>query len=113
MVILLIVAIVAAIAAMPTTVAISTALLKLAQPKSRAGAAMCFSAAAAAVVIAAVVLCSSASVFRYSADGPVIWFLIFASVSGALVGLIGAAFAVAAIRRRLIYGDSRAAMTSI
>jgi uncharacterized membrane protein YfcA len=113
MVILIIVGIVALAAGFFGAIAVTAALLALCAPKSRTGAAICFVVAACAVVSAILALCSSTAFFRYSASGPVIWFLVWPTLGCVAVGIVSAAVAVSPIRRRLLAEDSRAATPTI
>jgi len=113
MVILIIVGTVALAAGFVGAIAVTMALLAFCTPKSRTGAAICFVVAACAVVSGILALCSSSAFFRYSADGPVIWFLVWPTLGCAAVGIVSAAVAVSPIRRRLLTEDSRAATPTI
>jgi hypothetical protein len=113
MVILLVIGLLALAAGFAGTVAVCTALLALFAPKSRTGATVCFFVAVVTIGIGIVAICSSTAFFRYSAGGPVISFLVWATAGGVAVGIIAAAFAMSPIRRRLLADDSRAATSTI
>ena len=113
MVILVIVSIVALAVGFCGAVAVTAALLALLQPKSRMGAVLCFVVAAVVVALALVAVCSSSTFFRYSAEGPVIWFLVWPTLGSGAVGVIAATFAVPPIKRRLLTEDSHAATPTI
>ena len=110
---LLVVGLLALAAGFVGTVAVCTTLLVLFAPKSRTGAALCFLVAVITIGSGLGAICSSTAVFRYSAGGPVIWLLVWATAGGVAVGIVAAAFAMSSIRRRVLADDSRAATPTI
>jgi hypothetical protein len=113
MVIFIVIGIVALAAGFFGAIALTAALLALCAPKSRTGAAICFVVAACAVASSILALCSSSAFFRYSAGGPVIWFLVWPTLGCAAFGIVLAAVAVSPLRRRLFTEGPRAATPTI
>ena len=113
MVLLVVISIVALVVGFCGAVAVTAALLALLQPKTRMGAVLCFVAAAVVISLVLVAMCSSSTFFRYSAEGPVIWFLVWPTLGCVAVGVIAALFAVSPIRRRLLAQGSHAATPTI
>jgi hypothetical protein len=77
-------------------------LLTICEPKTRLAAVTCFVVPAVAVLSGLILWGSSSAVWRYSAQGPIIWFLVWPMLALVCVGIIGAGFAVAAFRKRQI-----------
>jgi hypothetical protein len=94
MVAVALIALIAAAVSFCGTVAVTVALLALFSVKARVGAAACFVSAAITVSSALVAICSSSPFFRYSAEGPVIWFVVWPILGCVLLAVLGAALAV-------------------
>ena len=94
-------------------VILSTMLLATCKPRSFFAAAVCFVIPAIAVPAALIAANTSSAFWRYSAQGPIIWFIVWPVLLLVGVGVIAAGFAVAAIRKRLIVSPRRGAATHV
>src|SRR5436190_22383964 len=94
-----------------SVVLLANALLTICQPKTRLAAVTCFAVPAVAVLSGLIAWGSSSAVWRYSAQGPIIWFLVWPMLALVCVGIIGAGFAVAAFRKRQIRSTHDAVAT--
>ena len=79
---------------------LANALLAMCEPKTWLAAVTCFVVPAVAVLSGLIVWGSKSAVWRYSAQGPIIWFLVWPALGLVCVGIIGAGFAVATSRKR-------------
>jgi hypothetical protein len=102
MVILVVLAVAALAVPFCVVVVLANFLLTICEPKTRLAAVTCFVVPAIAVLSGLIVWGRSSAVWRYSAQGPIIWFLAWPALALVCVGIIGAGFAVAAFRRRQI-----------
>jgi uncharacterized membrane protein YfcA len=92
-------------------VILSTTLVLLCDPRRRFTTILCFIIPAVAVPIALFALGASSGVLRYSAQGPIIWFVVWLALLLAAIGIIAGAFTVGAIRKRLIQSSRDGAAT--
>src|SRR4051794_3985432 len=100
---LVIVALLAVIIPFAGIVVLSSALLVICRPQSRLVTVVCFIIPAILVPAALIALNSASEFWRYSGpQGPVIWFIVWPALILVALGVITAAFAVAAIKKRMI-----------
>jgi hypothetical protein len=100
MVLLIVLAIAAVAVPFFAVVVLANGLLAICEPKTRVAAVACFLVPVVAVLAGLISWGSSSPVWRYSAQGPIIWFLVWPALALACGGIIGAGFTVAAFRRR-------------
>ena len=81
---------------------LSLALLSICDARNRLLAFACFAIPAVGVPAALFAVGSSSGVLRYSAQGPIISFMILPVLGLFCVGVVGAGFVFAAVRRRLL-----------
>jgi hypothetical protein len=79
---------------------LARALLLAADPKTRSGAILCFLIPMFTVLAGLISWGGASSVWRYSPQGPVIWFLVWPVLAAVCLGIGAAGFAVAAGRKR-------------
>src|SRR5436190_17920194 len=100
MVILVVLAVAALAVPFCAVVVLANFLLTICEPRTRLVAATCFVVPAVAVLSGLIAWGSSSAVWRYSAQGPIIWFLVWPALALVCVGIIGAGFAVVAFRKK-------------
>src|SRR5437762_12176208 len=80
-------------------VLLSLALFSIFDPRSRGWAIICFVVPALVVPASLFALGAKSGVLRYSAEGPIIWFVAWPALGLACIAAVAACFTVAAIRR--------------
>ena|ERR1044071_9429816 len=75
-------------------VVLANFLLMICEPKGRLAAITCFVAPAVAILAGLIAWPNATTVLRYSAQGSIIWFLLWPALALACIGIISAGFAV-------------------